>query len=149
MNGGHLSAEVTLINERLKFECTVENRPAVIVDYTPPAGDGEGITSLELLLISLATCFGSSLKVVLSHAMKRTVQSLHIKAEGDRAETHPTLFQSISLLVDLQLEQVDTETLQLVTAKAEQICPVYCMLKGTVPISIRYSTSALSHSNPS
>jgi putative redox protein len=142
MIGGHLVAEVTLVNERLKFECVAESRPTVVVDYTPPAGDGEGITSLELLLMSLATCFGSSLKVILSGPMKRHVQSLHIKAEGDRAQTHPTLFQSISLHVDLVADGLDPETMKSVQSRAEQICPVYAMLKDSVPIAVDYRLSA-------
>jgi putative redox protein len=113
-----------------------------VVDYTPPAGDGEGITSLELLLMSLATCYGSSLKVILSGPMKRHVQALHIKAEGERAQTHPTLFQSISLHVALVADGIDTESIKAVAARAEQICPVYAMLKNSVPIAVDYSTPA-------
>lgn len=139
MPASHLSAEVTLVNEKLKFECRVENRPAVVVDYVPPAGDGEGITSLELLLMSLATCYGSALKVILSGPMKCRVTGLRIRAEGVRAQTHPTVFQAITLSVNLSATGIEEGAVKLLTAQAERICPMYVMLKDSVPITLHYS----------
>lgn len=136
MHGRHLSGEAFLVGDKLKFECTVENRPTVVVDYVPPAGDGEGIMSLELLLLSLATCFGSAIKVLVSSNPRRHVQSLHVKVEGERRETHPTVFESISLHVAIAAIGLDSATLDALVAKAEQICPVYAMLRTGVPISL-------------
>ena len=145
MQGRHLSANITLINEKLKFECRVENRPAVVVDYVPPAGDGEGITSLELLLMSLATCYGSALKVILSGPMKCRVRALQITAEGERAQTHPTVFQTITLHVNLSAEGIEDGAVELLTTQAERICPMYVMLKDSVPITLHYSVTPITN----
>ena len=145
MQGRHLSADITLINEKLKFECRVENRPAVVVDYVPPAGDGEGITSLELLLMSLATCYGSALKVILSGPMKCHVTALQIRAEGERAQTHPTVFQTITLHVNLSAEGIEDGAVELLATQAERICPMYVMLKDSVPITLHYSLAPITN----
>ncbi len=113
MNGKHLTGEAVLINDKLKFECRAPGRPPVIADYVPPAGDGEGIMSLELLLLSLASCFGSSVKVLVNGHLKKSVKSLRVRAEGTRRETHPTVFETVSLPVTLEVEGVDA-TVRLV-----------------------------------
>jgi len=136
MKGQYLRVEATLTNEKLKFDCRVESRPPITVDYVPPAGDGQGVTSLELLLISLATCFGSSVKVLLSGPMGRRVQSLHVWAEGARTDTHPTVFQSIRVHLSVAADALRGSELPGIAAQAERICPVYAMLKQAVPITI-------------
>jgi len=48
-----LKTSVVLLNKKAKFSCSADNKPEIIIDYTPPVGDGEGYTSLELLLLEL------------------------------------------------------------------------------------------------
>lgn len=136
MNAKQLSAQVVLINDKLKFECAVPGRAPLTVDYAKPHGDGEGIMSLELLLMSLATCFGSSLKVVLAAHQKNELRMLEIHASGIRKDTHPTAFETIRLAVRLDANSLAPETVRTTIEKAKQICPVFVMLKDGVEISI-------------
>ena len=116
MNAQNLVGGAALVNNKLKFECTVPNRPPFAVDYAKPLGDGEGIMSLELLLLSLATCMGSTLKVLLD-AQHREVQELTIQVSGNRRETHPTGFERIHLDVRLRSEGLEANTLEEILGK--------------------------------
>ena len=65
-----LCTSINLINDKLHFMGAVEGNPPVSIDYTPPLGDNLGYTSLELLLLSLSSCIGSSLLVFLRRMRK-------------------------------------------------------------------------------
>jgi putative redox protein len=136
-----LNASVTLNNAKLGFTGTAGDHPAISIDYIPPLGDGQGYTSLQLLLISLASCSGSSVTSLLRR-MRRTVAALQVDAEGDRREQHPTCFEAIRLTFvikspDATKEDVDKAML----LSEESICPVWSMLKNSVKISATYTLS--------
>lgn len=132
-----LNTTCTLVNEKLKFTGSVESKPPVQIDYTPPLSDGDGYTSLELLLLSLSSCVGSAVATFLRRMNKKLV-ALNISAQGTRRETHPLSFSSIELTFnitspDITVEDVD-RTLKL---SEEQYCPVWALIKGNVPISTK------------
>jgi putative redox protein len=58
------------------------NKP-ISIDYTPPLGDDLGYTSLELLLLSLSSCVGSSVLTFL-RKMKKTITGCKIYCRGIR-----------------------------------------------------------------
>jgi putative redox protein len=60
-----LQAAVELINNKVKFKGTAKSNIQVFIDYNQPIGDGEGYTSLELLLLSLASCSATSVLTLL------------------------------------------------------------------------------------
>ncbi len=139
MGMNHLKASAELINEKAKFKCTVDGRDPIIVDYVPPLGDGEGYTSLELLLLSLATCFGSTVKFMLAEQMKKRIDGLRIQAAGVRREEHPTSFETIRLELIFKTPELKPEELERVMQMAKDIyCPVWAMLKTAVPIETLY-----------
>ena len=138
MNAKSLFGEVTLVNDKLKFSCTVPERPTVTVDYARPLGDGEGIMSLELFLLSLSTCFGSTLKYLITGRMQKEVRALSIGVKGTRREEHPTSFETVRLEVHLDAPGVSTEALTELTATARKICPAAAMLNDTVEVTVEY-----------
>ena len=138
MNAKPLFGEVALINDKLKFSCTVPERPPVTVDYAPPLGDGEGIMSLELFLMSLSTCFGSTLKYLITNRLQKEVNALSITVSGTRRKDHPTSFETVRLEVHLDAPGVAGDALTEVTATARKICPVAAMLNDTVEVTIEY-----------
>ncbi len=77
MTSDLLTSDIELINQKVKFSCRTRENVPVTVDYTPPIGDDEGYTSLELLLISLSSCIGTSLAVTLRR-MKKNLLDLSI-----------------------------------------------------------------------
>lgn len=133
-----LVAHMKLVNKKLKFEVRAEGRDSFHVDYVPPKGDGEGYTSLELLLVSLGTCLGSALRVMIPSKLGSEVQSLSIKASGIRKDTMPTSFFSIELELSLRAPGADRGAVEAIIAAAEaRVCPVFDMVKGNVKIETR------------
>ena len=69
-----LRASVTLLNEKLHFKGKVDANEPGSIDYTPPLGDNMGYTSLELFLLSLSSCAGSAILVLLRRMNKQIDQ---------------------------------------------------------------------------
>lgn len=133
-----LTAAVSLVNEKVKFKGTSRSNSEVILDYTPPIGDGEGYTSLELFLVSLASCSGTAITLLL-RKMRKDVSGLTINAKGDRREEHPTYFEKIHLEFILESKDAeDADVEKAIRISEESICPVWNMVKNNVEISSEY-----------
>jgi putative redox protein len=133
--------EVTaaLTNEKIQFTGKARSNPAVVCDYFPPFGDGEGYTGLELLLMSLAVCSGTSI-VGMLRKFGKNVSGLNIHARGDLKEEHPKAFSRIYLDFTLTSADATTEDMALAIRKSEEkICPVWSMLKNNVEIVTEFS----------
>ena len=140
MNGNYLEASVKLINQKTKFECQVEGKEPVIVDYILPFGDGEGYTSLESLLMSLASCFGSTVKLMINNHLKKQVDGVKVLARGTRKEEHPTSFKSITLKMEIMASDLEAEALdKTIQFAKDSICPVWDMLRNNVEITTEYT----------
>ena len=133
-----LAASVMLINEKLLFEGNVAGNEPVLIDYVPPLGDNLGYTSLELLLLSLSSCVGSAMLVVL-RKMQQHVHVFEIVSKGIRRQEHPTGFESINLEVILSSGNIEVEDMEKVTRLIEGLCPVLSMVKGNVEISYNFT----------
>ena len=134
-----LNTSIILINDKLNFTGIVEKNIPVSIDYTPPLGDNLGYTSLELLLLSLSSCVGSSMLTFL-RKIKKTITGLEIHAKGIRKEDHPTGFKTI--LLEINLKSTDTvadDMEKVIKLSEETYCPVWSMLKGNVEIETKYN----------
>ena len=89
MGNEYLEVSLQTINEHVKFSAKARSNPEVIIDYFPPFGNGEGYTSLELLLFSFASCVSSTLAIILRSKMQRNVSSIKATAKGNVREEHP------------------------------------------------------------
>ena len=133
-----LMVSASLMNQKVKFKGTSRSNPEILLDYIPPIGDGEGYTSLELLLISLASCSGTSITLLLRR-MRKDVTGLTIHAKGNRREQHPTSFDKIFLEICLNsMDAEDSDMEKVLKLSEESICPVWNMLKNNVEISCSY-----------
>jgi putative redox protein len=132
-----LNSTIVLINEKLQFEAIVEGNVPVSIDYTPPLGDNLGYTSLELLLLSLSSCVGSSVLTFL-RKMRKTISGCEIQARGIRREEHPTGFKTIYLTVLLSSpDTTDDDFNKVLKLSEETYCPVWALLKGNVDIQTK------------
>ena len=126
-----------LINDKLNFKGIVENNVPISIDYTPPLGDNLGYTSLELQLLSLTSCIGSSILTFL-RKMRKTIIGCEINAKGIRKEEHPTCFKTIFIEINVNSPDVTAEDLDKVIKLSEDTyCPVWAMLKGNVEIDVK------------
>lgn len=131
-----LKTSVRLVNDRLRFEGLVDGNEPVSIDYIPPLGDNLGYTSLELLLLSLSSCIGSSVLLFLRR-MNKKIKACEILSTGLRREEHPTGFKTIQVTVILESEDVTEDDFNKVIKMAEEkYCPVYSMIKGNTEVQI-------------
>jgi putative redox protein len=133
-----LEVTVDLVNEKVKFTGVAGSNPAITIDYTPPLGDGQGYMPLELLLISLAACSGSTVAALL-RKMRKNVSGLKVNAKGTRRVVHPTSFDSIFLEFVLTSPDAEAADIQkAIQLSEEAYCPVWALLKNNVEIAYEY-----------
>ncbi len=131
-----LKATLVLVGDKLHFTGQADQNQPVSIDYTPPLGDNLGYTSLELLLLSLSSCIGSSVLTLL-RKMRKIISGFTIDSRGIRKQEHPMGFKTIILDIRLTSPDTSAEDVQKVIMLSEETyCPVWSMLKGNVEIVI-------------
>ncbi len=129
-----LNVSVDLINDKVRFSGTANENAPVSIDYTPPVGDGQGYTSLELFLLSLASCMGTAMLLML-RKQQLTVTGCRISAQGTRREEHPTCFDHITVEMEFRSpDATDAHVEQALKITESTICPVWAMIKGNVEV---------------
>lgn len=132
-----LIASIRLLNEKLHFEGKVDGNELISIDYTPPLGDNLGYTSLELFLLSLSSCAGSAILVLL-RKMNKQIDHFEITSVGERKENHPTGFATITMQVSIKSKDVNLIDVEKVLEKIEAICPVLSMIDKSVKTTINF-----------
>jgi len=132
-----LRSSIALINEKLQFRGTVDGNTPVLIDYVPPLGDNQGYTSLELFLLSLSSCAGSAILVLL-RKMQKTINGFEISSQGIRKQEHPTGLKSINLDIIIQSNDISDIDVEKILKLVEGICPVVSMVKGNTEITYTY-----------
>jgi len=139
INSAVLNTEIKLVNDKIHFIGKAKDNEPVNIDYSSPIGDDLGYTSLELFLLSLSSCIGSSLALLL-RKMNKTISGLEIKAQGVRRTQHPTSFEKITLDILLTSDDVTNQSVDRALALSEDsICPVWAMIKNSVEVVTNYS----------
>jgi len=137
-----LEVTVSSTNQKLGYTGVLRSHPPIPIDYIPPLGDGQGYTPLEMLLMSLASCSGGTIGLLLRKTGK-TVSGIKVNAKGTRREQHPTSFQKIVL--EFTVNSADTKDVDMEKAiklAEESVCPVWAMVKGNAEISTEYKIIA-------
>jgi len=130
----NLTVTADLINDKVKFSGVTRYNHEIIID----SADGDGYTPLELFLMSLATCSGMTLALLL-RKMNKNVSELKVIASGERRATYPTYFKSIHLIFELASKDVQTDEIEsTIKLMEESLCPVWNMVKSNVDISCEY-----------
>ena len=135
-----LKTSIRLLNEKLHFEGNADGNEPVSIDYTPPLGDNLGYTSLELFLLSLSSCVGSAILVML-RKMKKNIDLFEINPTGYRNEEHPTGFHTIGMQVNLKSNNINQDDMQKVLDLIKGICPVLSMMDSNIKVFFEYNIS--------
>ena len=134
-----LKTEIKLVNDKIHFIGKAKDNEPISIDYSSPIGDDLGYTSLELFLLSLSSCVGSSLALLL-RKMGKTISGLEVKAYGVRRNQHPTSFEKITIQIVLTSDDATNQTVDRALAISEDsICPVWAMIKNCVEVVVNYS----------
>ncbi|RKZ20285.1 OsmC family peroxiredoxin [bacterium] len=98
----------------------------------------EGISPMEMLLLSLGGCTGMDVISILQK-MKEPVEEMEIEVEGKREEEHPRVFTEINLKF-IVYGKVNPEKLKrAIELSQERYCSVSIMLKrGGVEVNWEY-----------
>jgi putative redox protein len=133
-----LNTSICLVNDRLHFKATVGENDPLSIDYTPPLGDNLGYTSLELFLLSLSSCVGSSVLTFL-RKMRKSITCFSIQAKGIRKEEHPTCFKTIYMTINIESPDTTGDDMNKVLKLSEDTyCPVWAMIKGNVDVEVNF-----------
>lgn len=134
----NLTVTADLINDKVKFSGVSRDNHEITADAISPTSADNGYTPLELFLLSLATCSGMTV-VLLLRKLNKNVLGLKVIASGDRRDTPPTYFKSIHLKFELESKDVQPDDLEKVLKQSEEsMCPVWNMAKNNVDISCEY-----------
>jgi len=114
----------------------------VRIDYIPPFGEDNGFTPLELLMVSLASCSGQTVQLLLQK-MGKTIEQLEVLANGNRRmDKHPTIITNIELQFNLKGDKLDAPSVENAIKMSEkEFSPVWAILKNNVAITWNYSIS--------
>jgi len=130
---------VKLVDGKMHFIGNARECNEIDIDYPPPFGAGDGYTSLEIFLISLASCSGSSVAVLL-RKMGKNIVDLRVNASGVRRDQHPTCFEKINLTFTIVSDDADDESVnKALKISEETLCPVWAMIKNNVTIHYKYT----------
>ena len=133
-----LTVTADLINDKVKFSGVSRDNNEVFIHAVQPLGEGDRYTPLELFLMSLATCSGMTLALLL-RKMNKNVSELSVIASGERRETLPKYFKSIQLIFELASNDVQPDDIEnAIKNMEEHSCPVWNMVKNNVDISSEY-----------
>ena len=90
-------------------------------------------------MLSLGSCFASTVKFVLNQELKIDVKNLEIDLSGERRESHPTGLKNININLKITAEKLNTGILEKVIVNAkEKLCPVYSMINKDTAITVNY-----------
>ena len=130
-----LSTKLILVDGQMRFDATARDNPSISVDYFPPLGTEQGYTSLELLLISLASCTASTVMSLLRHRMRREVTGFEATCSGVLRQEHPKTFTRIDLdMTIVSPEATEAEVERALKSAEDKVCPVWALIKGNVEV---------------
>jgi len=136
---GTIEINLTTVNDKVKLAASARENETVSIDYFPPYGGAEGYTSLELLLISLASCLSVTVLTLVRGRMRKSIASLHARAWGTVKEQHPKSFSHIRLALTVKSPDLEeAELAKAVAVSEEKLCPVWDMLRGNVEIEVSW-----------
>lgn len=110
------------------------------MDYPLLPGESvTGLTPLKALLASLAACSANSVRLLLERKLGQTVTGLEVQTYATRSTEHPTVLTNIRLEFLLSGPSLDPQAIErALNLSEQQLCPVWNMLKASVPISATY-----------
>ena len=109
---------------------------AVVVDGAPEAGGRNlGFRPMEMLLIGLGTCSAFDVMLILKRGREKVTDCI-VEVDGERAQTDPKVFTTISLrylVTGIKLDRNKVE--RAVALSAEKYCSASAMLGATAKIT--------------
>ena len=136
--GAVVTASATSVRDKKMMFTGASGGHAVTLDYIPPYGEGAGFMPMQLFLVSLAACLGSTLRH-LAGEYGKTISEIGVDARGTRRDHPPTGFGAISFDIHITSPDLDEEALKHLGELAEKkYCPLTTMLRDDVAVTMTY-----------
>jgi putative redox protein len=136
--GAVVSANASSVKDKKMMFAGVSGGHAVTLDYIPPYGEGAGFMPMQLFLVSLAACLGSTLRYLADEHGKRILE-IGVDARGTRRDHPPTGFGAISFDIRVVSPDLDEEGLKHLGELAEKkYCPLTTMLRDDVAVTMTF-----------
>jgi putative redox protein len=133
-----MEAKLTYV-DGLKFVAEAGSGHAIVVDGSPEdGGNNAGLRPSELLLLALGGC--SAMDVISILKKKRQdVTGFEINVRGDKTETHPKRFKSLTVEYVVKGKGIDEEAVKrAIELSLGKYCSVKATIEGGVPIEHVY-----------
>lgn len=140
------NAQVTWVGPGMRMVGDVEGGPAIILDSSSPEyGAHSGPSPMELLLLGLAGC--TAMDVISIMAKKRQpMTNLQVKAQGERADTHPKIWTKIHLEYVAYGQGIsETALARAIELSESTYCSVNAMLSKVAEITTSYRIVEAAH----
>ena len=122
-----LDVSLQVVDDRVRFSASAANRQPILIDYL--GDDRQSHTSLELLLMSAASCLSTAVKMMATRRLRKEIAEMRVTATGIRKEALPTDFTDMTInLVCISEDLTQSELDGLVRIAEETACPVFAML---------------------
>jgi putative redox protein len=116
--------------EGLKLEAKADSPYTVKMDSAPAGATPAAPSPMEYLLMALGGCTMMDVVSILQK-MRRTIMSFTVELDAKRAEEHPKVFTSATLVYNLVSPDItDAEFRRAVDLSQEKYCSVSAMFKG-------------------
>lgn len=139
-----MSTEVTArvaLQRGLQFVGQNDDGLTITLDAAPPAGTGSGLTPMQLVLISLASCSAMDVAAIL-RKKRQTVEDLEVNIRGTKTATHPTVFTSIWMEYVVHGDVDPDAVKRAIEMARDHYCPVWAMLSPTVEIGYSFRVTS-------
>jgi putative redox protein len=136
--GAVVSASAMSVKDKKMTFTGAAGGHAVTLDYIPPYSEGAGFMPMQLFLVSLASCLGSTLRY-LAGEYGKTISDISVDAHGTRRDHPPTGFSVIDFDIRVKSPDIDDETMEQLGGLAEKkFCPLTTMLRDDVTVKMSY-----------
>ena len=125
--------------EEMRFEGTASSGHTLSLDSAPEhGGQDAGFRPMELLLVGLAGC--TAMDVISILGKKRLeVSGLEVRVEGDRAESHPRVYEKIRIEYVIRGQDIPAQAVeQAIRLSEEKYCSASAMLRARAEITSSY-----------
>ena len=132
-----LEVSLETVNDAVRLHASAPDKNPIVIDYFSPPGDEDGYSSLELLLMSAASCLATAVKLMATRRLEKEISAIEVKAVGIRRDALPTDFEKMTFALRCVSKNLDQAALDgLVQTAEKSVCPVFAMLRSDVPTEI-------------
>ena len=139
-----MKVSVERAGQEIHFRCENHNGYSIEMGTAPKNGGRGGVSPMEGLLMSLASCSGIDILMILEKG-RQQVDAFKADVEADREPGKvPALFTAIRVHYQFEGDLDPRRVERAVKLSLEKYCSVARILENTAPITSTYSINGIS-----